>query len=125
MSDWNKKVRLASLHAKKLISQKIIRNALRGAATPITIEEIQALQVNGSLSLEVFYENIGSIFPFVLECISKGMSFPRIERLIGMKHRQISEVFLRYPRLNEEAQKARRVKTDDTLLSIMPDNILD
>lgn len=101
-----------SLRARKLISQKIIKRALRGAANPITIEEIRILQVQGVLDLEVFYENIGSIFPFILDKVSEGMSIRAIQRYIGMNDRSLQELLQRYPRLNEEVKKARRIQVD-------------
>lgn len=103
---------LESSRLKKLKSQKIIRNALRGAATPITLEEIRALHTDNVLELETFYDNIGAIFPFVLGKVSEGLSIRKIEALIGMKPRSLDELLLRYKRLSMEVRQARKIRTD-------------
>lgn len=112
---------IESLRERKLKTQKINRRALRGAADPISFEGIQALQVDGLLSIEVFKENIGSIFPFILEKVSEGIKIQAIERMIGMNHRSLQQFIMRNSRIKEQIKKARSIRTDDIQLRALLD----
>jgi hypothetical protein len=116
----NKGVKESSL-IKKLKTRKIIRNATRAAAKPITLEEIKAIHVNGLLTFEAFTENIGKIFPFIIECVSSGMKIRAIERYIGMKERMLEQYLQRHPRLMRDVQNARKIRLDDNVLEAIVD----
>lgn len=97
---------------KKIKRKNLERAALRGATKPIDLAGIQALQSNGVLDIETFQDNIGSIFPFMLNQISEGETLKGLERLFGMKPRVLVSFMERYPRLGNEIKKARRIRTD-------------
>lgn len=110
---------LASLRERKSKRKKLIRNALRGAAGPITLEDIRIFQIEGSINLESLKENIGSIFPLVLNLVADGHSISSIEKMLGMKDRLLENLLMRYRPLGEAVIMARKVANDDSALRDM------
>ena len=106
-----------SIRIKKQKAKRIIENATRSAARPLSLTDIKALQTDNHLDIETFYENIGGIFPFILERVQEGMSISRIEKLIGLNDRVLENILQRYPRLNVVINEARSLKTDDSYLT--------
>lgn len=101
-----------SILVKKLERQKIKRNAVKGAAKPIDLEGIRDLQTDGLLTFEAFVDNIGSIFPFILNQVSEGVGIREIERIMGMKARVLEQFLQRHKLLGNKVRKARAVKLD-------------
>jgi hypothetical protein len=101
-----------SILVKKLKFKRIKRNATRGASNPIDLDGIKALQREGVLKLEDLYENIGSIFPFILNLVSEGESIRGIERIIGVRTRVLEQMLQRIPYLAKEVKKAKQVRVD-------------
>lgn len=97
---------------KKIKRKNLERSALRGASKPINMEGIRELQTDGVLGIETFQDNIGAIFPFILNQISEGVTLKGLERLMGMNDRVLISFMERYPRLGNEIKKARRIRTD-------------
>lgn len=103
---------IESLRSKKYKRQKIIKNALRAGARPMSFEEIQTLQVQGVLDLETFYDNISYIFPVILELVQSGLSISKIEKRLGFADRSLENCLFTYKRLRDEVQKVRKLKSD-------------
>lgn len=72
--------------------KKIIRNALRGAAHPWTLEECRRLFSMCSSKQDKIYSfnrNIGGIFPLILDLVAHGWSLRRIERQMCLTPRML------------------------------------
>lgn len=69
--------------------------------------------------MEILKENIGSIFPLVLNLVADGHSISKIEKLLGMKDRLLENLLMRYSRLGEAVNEARKIRSDDKRLEAM------
>lgn len=110
---------IESSRVKKQERQKLLLNATRSAAKPYDLDKIRSLQVNELIPIEVFYDNISGIWPFILSKVSEGMTLQGIERLIGIKRRTLQSILARIPRLRESINMAKMIQTDDIQLSKM------
>jgi hypothetical protein len=99
-----------SLLTKKKRRENILRNARSGAGRPATIESIRAKH---PMSKEQFYNEIGSIFPLILEMTSMGYTIAEIEEALGFHDQFIKRVLNYLPKLRELVQEARKTKLDD------------
>lgn len=78
----------------------------------MTLEEVEAIQVNRILEIETFYDNVGSIFPLILEMIQSGLSISKIEKRLGFKDRSLENSLQTYTRLNDAINEVRKLKSD-------------
>lgn len=97
--------------------EQFIRNCLRGASKPMSIEAAKKLNVK---TLRDFKENASSLFPLVVKLVSEGHSLSSIERLLALNPRVIRNLVLRYPKLGEVVRQAKENKLDEQRMSEMP-----
>ena len=97
---------------KKLERQKILRNANRSAARPLTLGDISSVQVDGVLTYQAFIDNISAIFPLIIELVNEGNSIYQIEKTLGFNERVLHSFLQRFPSLGDKIKKARKLKTD-------------
>ncbi len=99
--------------------EKIYINAFSLRTKQITPEKLKALKSKG-MNIEIFKENLGSLFPLILQRVSEGMTIKLIAHEIGLSHRSLERFLQRHTRLDKAIRKARAIRSDsDTPIDIL------
>lgn len=108
------------LHERDVTKRKQIRNALRGAAKPWTLEKasftFSRIQCPKE-KIRMFNLNVGSLFPLILDLIVHGRSFPQIEKSLSLTPRMLWRWLNIRPQLMEEVRKAKRLREGTRVLA--------
>lgn len=98
------------IETKKIEKKKQVRRALRGAGKPWTLHNCREnfeKRNNTREKIEVFNDNIGGIFPLILDLTSQGWSLPRIEKEMCLTNRMLWRWLETRPSLAKAVRAAR------------------
>ena len=94
-------------------TKRITFNALRGRASPYSLEEAQEIFTPITERLEkisLFKEKIGKLFPLILDLVAHGAGIREVERQIGLHPRSLEEFLNRHPKLMMKVREARGLR---------------
>lgn len=97
---------------KGIERNRLIERALNKKVIPISLDGLEHLKHDGTLSLETFKDNIGKIFPLILHWISEGKSYQEIADLTGLGRRTLIKFLYSHSRLKVACENARKIKLD-------------
>lgn len=93
---------------------------------PATLDEVVNYQVDNILTIELFKENIGKLFPLVLSLVSEGNTLRSIELLMGFKPRSLEDFLMRNRRMLNAVREARKLRSDKKIMDkIEASHIID
>ena len=112
---FNEKIILFKRNEKK----RITRNALRGAASPLSQEDARQLfefVTDYYEKVSIFNDNIGSLFPLILDMVASGCSLRRIEKSLSLTPRFLWRWLECRERLAQAVREARRIRRGSVVL---------